>query len=172
MGKYVSLSADLNTYTMPSICRVATNTNTNIPSGMNYGVMQVISDGVAFDKAQIVISRNNTMHYRGYSESRDWNPWLQNEAIVAKTLGKNGYIKYASGLIMQWGIKISGDAGSRFTITFPITYSYEPGSLIVPDGGYNSFPQITYEGINTSGITGFSKSGTSINLVHWFTIGH
>jgi len=119
---------DLNDYNMPGVYNINRNTGKqNIPDGMNYGLMQVLSNGVSFDKAQFIISRNNSMHYRGYSAYGTWNPWLQNEAIVTKSLsGANGYIKYASGLIMQWGtndMAQNWDANNNIiTITFPISF--------------------------------------------------
>ena len=50
---------------------------------------------------------------------------LAGSAIVAKSLGANGYIKYASGFIIQWGYA-STDANGTKTVTLPI--SYYPGS--------------------------------------------
>ncbi|HWR09895.1 gp53-like domain-containing protein [Sporomusa sp.] len=37
--------------------------------------------------------------------------------IVAASLTQNGYVKFANGLILQWGISTSGD-----NVTFPITF--------------------------------------------------
>ena len=46
---------------------------------------------------------------------------LAGSAIVAKSLGTNGYIKYASGLIMQWGRALIAISSTQ--ITFPVSFS-------------------------------------------------
>ena len=46
---------------------------------------------------------------------------LSDAAIVAKSLGTNGYIKYASGLIMQWGRALIAISSTQ--ITFPVSFS-------------------------------------------------
>ena len=51
----------------------------------------------------------------------NWTQWQQQEAIVAKSLGTNGYIKYASGLIMQWGRALIAISSTQ--ITFPVSFS-------------------------------------------------
>lgn len=58
---------------------------------------------------------------------------LAGSAIVAKSLGVNGYVKYASGLIIQWGASewVSNTQATR-TITFPITFS--TGSSAIATG--------------------------------------
>lgn len=47
---------------------------------------------------------------------------LGNSAIVAKSLDDIGYIKYASGLTIQWGYVDITNA-SRTTVTFPINFA-------------------------------------------------
>lgn len=49
---------------------------------------------------------------------------LGGSAIVAKSLGINGYIKYASGLIVQWGrVSPSQSSGYELAVDLPISYT-------------------------------------------------
>jgi hypothetical protein len=50
-----------------------------------------------------------------------WSAWQQQEAIVAKSLGQNGYVKYTSGFIMQWG-RVYVNINETKTITYPIKF--------------------------------------------------
>lgn len=54
---------------------------------------------------------------------------LAGSAIVAKSLGTNGYIKFASGLTIQWG-RLEGT--TLQTITMPITFHALGAVLVVP----------------------------------------
>lgn len=52
---------------------------------------------------------------------------LAGSAIVAKSLGTNGYVKYASGLIIQWKIgEFATFSNGKATINFPISFSHQP----------------------------------------------
>ncbi len=59
---------------------------------------------------------------------------LAGSAIVAKSLGTNGYIKYASGLIMQWG-SIAQNSGNAYYVTFPISFPTIVPVIMVSKGG-------------------------------------
>jgi hypothetical protein len=48
---------------------------------------------------------------------------LAGSAIVAKSLGSNGYIKYASGLILQWGQDILTANGQEFPLNISFSNS-------------------------------------------------
>ena len=58
---------------------------------------------------------------------------LAGSAIVAKSLGANGYVKYASGLIIQWGVALC-DVGSKVTkVTLPLSFpANEYRTIICP----------------------------------------
>lgn len=53
-----------------------------------------------------------------------WSGWqnIGDSAVVAKSLGINGYIKYASGLIVQYGY-FRTDEGGKHTVDFPISFT-------------------------------------------------
>lgn len=57
--------------------------------------------------------------------SNGWTQWQQQEAIVSKSLSTNGYIKYASGLVMQWGVAIvsMAEVGIKKNIALPIGFT-------------------------------------------------
>ena len=56
---------------------------------------------------------------------------LAGSAIVAKSIGEwgIGYIKYASGLIIQWGRFFSSTSPNGSTVNYPISFTKEPKVL-------------------------------------------
>ena len=46
-----------------------------------------------------------------------------NGGIIAQSLGTNGYVKFANGLILQWGRTGTVNGDTSKTITYPIAYS-------------------------------------------------
>jgi hypothetical protein len=73
----------------------------------------VLESATANDSVKLVGEQNGNLVWG----SND----LAGSAIVAKSLSANGYIKYASGLIIQWGRLIP--SATEQTITFPISFS-------------------------------------------------
>ena len=73
--------------------------------------------------------------------SPQWSPWLQQEAIVAKSLGTNGYVKYASGLIIQWGtvstgfVTDSSGLGYKCAFAFPVAFTTHFNISVIGGGG-------------------------------------
>ena len=56
--------------------------------------------------------------------------------IVKESLNTDGYIKYANGLIIQWGAtELSGE---NKTITFPIAFTNAPSVSVTPEYGNTS----------------------------------
>ncbi len=60
---------------------------------------------------------------------------VNNGGIVAQSLGQNGYVKFANGLILQWGLT---SATSSSTTSFPIAFSTSPYSVVLGQSGLNS----------------------------------
>ena len=54
---------------------------------------------------------------------------LAGSAIVAKSLDASGYVKYASGLIIQWGRFFSTTSRNGSTVNYPISFTKEPKVL-------------------------------------------
>ena len=88
----------------------------NNSSGPGTVVIQATTGGVDF--SNIVLSPDGRLQLKGYD--------LGGSAIVAKSLSANGYIKYASGLIMQWG-KVgnptNNTVGADIIVDFPISFN-------------------------------------------------
>lgn len=75
----------------------------------------------------------------------EWgNNDLGGSAIVAKSLGANGYIKYANGLIMQWG-QTNNASRWNFPITFPtaVIGVYAGINYTGEQSGYNAVKTLT-----------------------------
>lgn len=48
---------------------------------------------------------------------------LAGSAVVAKSLGVNGYVKYASGLIIQWGAALCKGGTKPTIVTLPLSFT-------------------------------------------------
>ena len=60
-----------------------------------------------------------------FGEFGDWFPSSPTAGVTAPdtaSLGQNGYVKHASGLIEQWGRDALTGGGGSTTITFPIAF--------------------------------------------------
>lgn len=85
--------------------------------------------------------------------------------VIAKSLGANGYVKYSSGLIIQWG---SVGLGVN-NITFPTAFSNE-NAIVCPVAYYNAASQIAYYDLTTTGCKIYPNR--SDYSVRWFAIGY
>ncbi len=105
-----------------------------------------------------------------------WGDWHLQEAIVASSSGYNCYIKYASGLILQWG-KTSVTASNYNyvkTVNLPIkftTLEYSVSLSSYHDGSLGTYPQMIISEINTAYFKIKSNMEVS-NTVEWIAIGH
>lgn len=92
------------------------------------------SNAGCFELMAIDVNQRNPTYLRGASTYLRWdNNDLGGSAIVAKSLSYEGYIKYASGLIIQWGyakknstliIPANSTAGKYdANVTFPISFT-------------------------------------------------
>lgn len=90
------------------------------------------------------------------------------EKVSAKSMGQTGYIKYASGLVLQWG-KLSATNG---TLTFPYTNGFSSGSSYIVQISSNS----TNNAGMANGFTASSRNGGSYRCYGgsgwWFAIGY
>ena len=63
---------------------------------------------------------------------------LGGASIVSRSLTPTGYIKFASGLILQWGeVKIASGATESATITYPLSFNTTHKTLISCETYYN-----------------------------------
>jgi hypothetical protein len=102
-----------------------------------------------------------------------WSAWVQQEAIAAKSLGINGYIKYSSGLIMQWG-HAEKSSGITWGTTFNMNVSFVSDYIVT---GCNSTGTTGSINVNKNNLSSFityvdSNIQTPITALNWFAIGY
>ena len=98
---------------------------------------------------------------------------LAGSAIVAKSLGANSYIKYASGLIVQWGSTQIPPANTNVTIDFPISFTSVFRFTAMPyhNGSNNTYPVVIDVYKSVSSVT--IKSSIAITqALEWLAIGY
>lgn len=88
--------------------------------------------------------------------------------IIESKLANPGYVKFANGLIMNWGSTSYGFSGN---ITFPKSYT---SKVVVTTGYvYTTYASDYYAVINNITLTGFRfPAGFSGTANHWFAIGY
>ena len=128
----------------------------NNSSGPGTVVIQATTGGVNF--SNIVLSPNGSLMLKGYD--------LGGSAIVAKSIGTNGYIKYASGLIMQWGA-VSEISTTEKTIAYPIAFSTY-GAVVA--FGYACYVEL--RGYSITGFTVKSNNSTVGTGLRYIAIGY
>lgn len=88
--------------------------------------------------------------------------------IVASSLAQNGYVKFANGLILQWGRTSSG---SERTVTFPISFKTFCRICVLKYGQSDGY-QRSDTGLLNSSVTGFSwNTYGPCNCFDWIAIG-
>ena len=117
----------------------------------------------------LYINPNDSLLFRGnyIGEPMD----LGGAAIISKSITYNGYIKYANGLILQWGGDYSSPA-SKKVINYPISFPIAVyGACAIIDVGESEVVVSTaFAGIGTSGFTCI-KSSTH-GGIRWIAIGY
>lgn len=103
---------------------------------------------------------------------------LGGSAIVAKSLDTNGYIKYASGLVMQWGTATNLPASQDVVpVTFPITFPNGVGSVVITSAGsYGNQLGFSWGQVKDITTSGFKLSTAASDVdsqgKNWFAIGY
>lgn len=100
-----------------------------------------------------------------------------NGGIIAASLGTNGYVKFANGLILQWGItpKLTYNSTTTITYSLPLATTLYINAFMY-GGGPNKCVQLPQILSNTSTsakiyITWATDSGGYTNSVTWLAIG-
>lgn len=124
----------------------------------------------------------NSGDYRLVGKPNGTLTWNNNDlggaSIVAKSLGTTGYIKYASGLVMQWGNATNLPASQDVVpVTFPITFPNGVGSVVITSAGdYGNQRGFSWGQIKDVTTTGFKLSEASTDVdsqgKNWFAIGY
>lgn len=91
---------------------------------------------------------------------------LGGSAIVAKSLGANGYIKYQSGLIIQYGSALVGSTLTQ--IDFPISFTHDYS--ITADYEWSAPVKTSFWAKTLSSVKLMNDTGT-LNA-NWFAIGY
>ena len=98
---------------------------------------------------------------------------LAGAAIVAKSLNENGYIKYASGLIIQWGYALmnGNTAGVTANVTFNTSFSSVNNTVMLSEKTSNR--KVEYWLSSNSTKTGFQITANNPNgtYINWLAIG-
>lgn len=89
--------------------------------------------------------------------------------IVAAGLDTNGYVKFATGLIIQWGTGTWDRTDT--TINFPIAFSYVC-NIVLTQMEYDSDWNSNYSTNRTLTSFNFHKHPTSATTNSWIAIGH
>jgi hypothetical protein len=97
---------------------------------------------------------------------------LAGSAIVAQSLGKNGYIKYASGLIMQWGgVNVSNK--NDISISYPISFSQPYSCFVSTYGSEDNSPRyFSTNGSTSANYIAFNATTSSNAWLNWFAVGY
>jgi len=143
-----------------SVCGNITPNGFTIMTENNNGSIQIHSGSVFYNGSHLVLfgkdynDGESGMFRLCAANGDEWNvkrldgspdgslTWDYNDlagsAIVTKSLGTNGYIKYASGLIVQWGIyEVTAESTDDFTnenipVLFPISFATYANATCMP----------------------------------------
>ena len=102
--------------------------------------------------------------------------WVGNDlggsAIIAKSLGTNGYIKYASGLILQWGTHQATSNG--VTHDFPISFTNTVAYINIKWTSHFQSAEVYKAGIIVNNKSSFTLYGfdTTSRVYYCFAIGY
>jgi hypothetical protein len=94
---------------------------------------------------------------------------LTGSAIVAKTLRENGYIKYASGLILQWGAVDMTQQATTKTVELPVSF---PNRGITGCAGSMDVNRVSPCGVTVSQSSITIKTTAASSWTNWFAIGY
>lgn len=93
--------------------------------------------------------------------------------IVAASLTENGYVKFANGLILQWGFVSNTRAATRYNITFPV--SFASACFGVHNTYFKSSGEAGKSGDNWDTVANITKYGCQLSAdnqnAFWTAIG-
>ena len=92
-----------------------------------------------------------------------------NNGIVAALLEQNGYVKFANGLILQWGVSVNRDV----PVSFPVTFTQSCYTINCNGSGWSSSGGATSAGISIKSLTleSFVISTWEKAPYRWFALG-
>ena len=95
-----------------------------------------------------------------------------NGGIIAASLKTNGYVKFANGLILQWGIISSASKDTTTSLTFPIAFGTAYAAVFGSNSHGSSF-DYCFEwasNISTTGIS-YRSGGANRTNIYWVAVG-
>lgn len=142
-----------------------------------------------FEMFAVGTDRTTTKNLCGYNNGGlTWaGNSLDKSAVVAELLGTNGYRKYASGLIKQWGESGAAEdipgVGYCIKVQFPISFPTAYRFIAIPKNlssqvSNESFGCTMLDDVSSNSIAYVKKYTVSNNLpsyqgsVHWLAIGY
>ena len=144
--------ADLNDALLPGIY-AAQRSTVNKPDGYTYGSVLTINTENGTSQIDFPYIGNKTLpvSFLRSLGANGWTDWQQQESIVAKSLNSNGYIKYASGIILQLGAIVLNANETYKTKTLPVLFSTAfaiCGSVNYANGGTSSVRAVNINILN------------------------
>ena len=159
-----------NNYTKPGIYKVDGSAINKSPA--NYGIMMVLKNDYYI--SQITIDIVNHVFVRSL-RGANWENWHQLEGVAEKLSGTNSYIRYASGLIVQWGRTTITDPSFiqgiyLKMIFFPISFSNTQYSIVLTRNSIDKIAGVQPMYKNAFNIT--CESDMTDSQYYWFAIGY
>lgn len=105
-----------------------------------------------------------------------WGAWQPTEGFTAySTTGFAGQVRFANGLMMQWGrvaIAVAANVTSTVAITYPITFYHAPIVHVIAHTGAPELVNVSCDVGTTSGTNIYLRRSSAVSTwVSWFAIG-
>lgn len=151
----------------------------NTPVSSGTFILEVSSAGAEGQLMQRYSYCNKTT-YRAFVRfyySNAWGNWQPTEGFTAfETTGYAGRVRFANGLLIQWGrVSVAPDTANvtkSVEIEYPIAFVHAP---IVQAHAHTSAPQVLSVSISVGGVNGatifLNRSNTTATWVSWVAIG-
>lgn len=95
------------------------------------------------------------------------------DKISAKSLNTNGYIKFASGLIIQWGYSTQPQAGKSVSFSTPFTSAQSYTAIAsTTQNTYLDAYQVIIEHTSGSSMKLWGRYNAQTNNCYWLAIGY
>lgn len=151
----------------------------NVPISTGTFILDVSSAGAEGQLMQRYSYCNKTT-YRAYVRfyySNVWGDWQPTEGFTAfATSGYSGRVRFANGLMIQWGrVSVAPDTANvtkSVDITYPVEFVHAP---IVQAHAHTSAPQLVDVSVSVGGVSGatifLTRTNTTATWVSWVAIG-
>lgn len=141
----------------------AYNANTALS---NLGILGAIVNASVSGKTITFTKKDNT---KFSIDTQDTN-----NGIVAALLEQNGYVKFANGLILQWGVGGFKNYAYGQTVTFPIAFSVALiciATCLDDSDVAAGYLAIKEQNLTTKSIKFFNQHNTATSTIHYVVLG-